>query len=330
MRTSQRVPRSRRLRGDRARSHVTHGRSLVQGGKNLRWALNGRVEAQGTAGRGLAGQRSILVLDFLRQHARTVFDYSSWFYQVLPDKSDREIVSHRLTNWLTGKRRGKPKFPAHLSPEVHALSNRSKTQVRNAIYSFSYEKDRNRSAPDRRTAAFVHRVMPGGRVLTSHGDTTVRLRQVREVKPLRKLDWPRHEMRPAWPSTPTVTELLEMSRRGLTPLPMRKVTHTPQWCLSLNQFNSDIRLASQIVSQQVIGIRSWVSVPRKFLKYFRYRWDFLILTTSWSIPSGLVRFLAAQWKTDPFNLWLKDKSYLKTFLRSRSMTDFVCDTVGPW
>jgi hypothetical protein len=83
----------------------------------------------------------------------------------------------------------------------------------------------------------------------------------------------------------------------------------------LRQFNTDIGLARRIIRRQVIGIRSDIAVPEKFWGYFRYRWNFLILTSPTSLPSGLTRFLASVWCTDPHSLWLERKVTLKQYLR---------------
>lgn len=265
------------------------------------------------------------------QLSRSIFNQSRWVYQVLPDKSDRELFSFRVANWLSGGRRGNPKFPSHFPAEVKALSNASKACVRKLIYGFRTNIDQARLTIDDSLSNLVHQVFPDGQISTVNPDFRVHKSQVGEVKPLAKTDWPRLETRPAWPSTPTFIEMLEMSRRGLTVRPWNNHDgYSATYRITACQLKRNVQLASAIVAHQIIGVRSWVKIPRKFLGFFRYRWNFLILTTRWSLPAGLVRFLIGQWKTNPYNLWLKDKCFLRTFLRTRSYTDFICENAGPW
>jgi hypothetical protein len=77
----------------------------------------------------------------------------------------------------------------------------------------------------------------------------------------------------------------------------------------------DILLTKRICSRHIIGVRSDVSVPEQFLGHFRYRQGFLILTSPYSLPSGLARFLISQWVTDPHSLWLEWFGTLKQYLR---------------
>lgn len=82
-----------------------------------------------------------------------------------------------------------------------------------------------------------------------------------------------------------------------------------------DQVNNDVDLITYIVSENVLGIRADIEVPKKFLGHFRYRWGFLILT-SFAIPIGLVRFLTSQWIKTPFNLWLNRNVSYRKFLSS--------------
>jgi hypothetical protein len=96
--------------------------------------------------------------------------------------------------------------------------------------------------------------------------------------------------------------------------------------------SDDIRLASRVVANNIVGIRSSIELPEDFLPWFRYRHGFSILSTRFNIPSGLVRFLLAQWKVRPTNLWLVDHCSLKNFLRKHTAVDFgitKIDAAGP-
>lgn len=247
----------------------------------------------------------------------------------MTEKPDREIFSQRIANWLCGAR-GKVIFPAHFPKEVKALSNMSKTHVEQMIYAGHARLNQTGLFLNQKQIAFVHHAMPDGQILTVNRANSVHLRQSSRALPLEKHNWPRLNSRPAWPSTPTISESMAMARRGLAPHAIQKYTYTSPRRISICQLRRDPGLACKIVSRQIVGIRSDVRVPSKYLRYFRYRWDFLILSTPWSIPIGLARFMLAQWKTNPFSLWLKDKCYLKTFLRSTDSTVFNCSSVGPW
>jgi hypothetical protein len=105
---------------------------------------------------------------------------------------------------------------------------------------------------------------------------------------------------------------MDMLRRGIPPLEVEAPSVTRK--VPFSDFNDSIDLANRIVSHNVIGIRSNVEIPKKFLGHFRYRWNFLILTT-YRMPPGLARFLASKWLLDPTSLWLERKVSLKRFLR---------------
>jgi hypothetical protein len=112
---------------------------------------------------------------------------------------------------------------------------------------------------------------------------------------------------------------MEMLRKGIDPFERRIYTN-PEGQLgfiqvSRRELNEDIGLATRIVKFQIVGIRSSVEVPRKFLKYFRYRENFLILVVRHNLPAGLVRFLLGQWCVAPYSLWLRRAVLLRIFLK---------------
>jgi hypothetical protein len=227
-------------------------------------------------------------------------------------------------------RRGKLRLPQHFPPEVRALENLTISQVRRSIYRVNSESGHDR-APNRSTVDYIRQVMPGGCVRTVYGCPSVHEWQRKRVKHLSESDWPRLGTRAAWPSTPTVTELLEMSRRGLTPQPIQHVRQPVKDRLSLAQFNSDAGLRKRLIRSNVIGIRADVEVPRQYLDYFSYRWGFLILVVR-NFPTGLARFLAGQWIKTPSNLWLQDKCSFKSYLKKTPRACFASRErmIGPW
>jgi hypothetical protein len=110
-----------------------------------------------------------------------------------------------------------------------------------------------------------------------------------------------------------------MLRRGLDPFsswdkdPKGGTGYTR---VSRGELRENHVLATRIVANNIVGIRSSVEVPRKFLKYFRYRQNFLILVVPYALPIGLVRFLLGQWCVAPYSLWLRRAVLLKQYLRN--------------
>jgi hypothetical protein len=203
------------------------------------------------------------------------------------------------------------------------------SQLRDAVYHFK-AGDSTYYRLSKPAVDFVHRVYPDGQIRTVRGDASVHVSQARTVKRLRAEHWPRLGTRSVWPSSPTVPELVEMSRRGITPEALRKVGKPAKRGISKAEFNNVVDLRSRVIGDNILGIRSDIKVPTKWLGHFRYRWNFLILVTSYNVPTGLGRFLAGQWIRNPHNLWLKEKCTLKSYLRETERTRFPCFQPGPW
>jgi len=260
-----------------------------------------------------------------------MFSLAGWLCDALRQKSDQDLVKSRVANFVTGTRRGSLRLPLHFPEKVRALSKLTKSQLRRVVYWVKPGNADGLLLP-KQLSTYIREVLPGGHIRTVNGCPTVHEWQQKEVRPLPASDWPRLATRAAWPSTPTITELLEMSRRGLTSLPMRKARYSLKWRVTLAQFNSDAELCRQVITKNVFGVRSDIKVPSKYLDHFSYRWGFLIPDVR-RLPIGLCRFLAGQWIKAPANLWLSEKCSLKNFLRETPST---CITrspkamVGPW
>jgi len=289
--------------------------------------------AGGTSPRPEGQDRSAIHIGQRRRsagHYREVLNLSGWIIQALPRLPDRQLLSDRLAAKLTGQRRGALKLPVYFPQEVRALTKLTKRELVASVFAFQA----NNRAPlslNQRLRNFVHRVFPDGQIWTGSSDSTEVERQLAVVKRLPASDWPRLGTRSAWPSTPSVDELMEMSRRGLTPRPMQK--HTEQkvkYHLTRAQVRSEPDLCKAIVRQQVVGVRIGQHIPSKYLKYFRRRWNFLILTSPWCLPIGLARSLTALWITNPSSLWLLDKCSFKCYLKKTPYTAFCCARPGPW
>jgi len=110
-----------------------------------------------------------------------------------------------------------------------------------------------------------------------------------------------------------------MLRKGIDPFARQELRtptgETGYTRVSRGEIHENHVLATRIVVNNIVGIRSSIEVPRKFLGYFRYRQNFLILTVQHNLPIGLVRFLLGQWCVAPYSLWLRRAVLFKTFLK---------------
>jgi hypothetical protein len=70
------------------------------------------------------------------------------------------------------------------------------------------------------------------------------------------------------------------------------------------------------ILKNILGVRADVEVPLKYLAFFEYRWNFLILTHGEKFPRPLKKFLIGLWHTQRFNLWLRRPVHLVSFVRS--------------
>jgi len=258
-----------------------------------------------------------------------LFQLAGWILQALPAEPDRELLSARLSAKITGARRGRLYLPSYFPAEVRALSNMTTSQLRNSVYWFK-ASDGARYRLKKSTVNFIHQIKIDGYIRTGYGSSSVHKRQSELSKILPESDWPRLGTRAAWPSSPTFVEMLAMSRRGHTPLPVNRGSCRASRPITLAHFNSSAEVRAQIVSRQIVGIRSDVKVPEKYLGHFRYRWGFLILTGAYRMPIGLVRFLTGQWIRNLHNLWLREKTPFKKFLKSTEITSLRRVSPGPW
>jgi len=162
---------------------------------------------------------------------------------------------------------------------------------------------------------FVASRFSRGQIRTGYGSYSVHQDQSSGCETLPRSCWPRISGKPAWPSSPNLNEYLDMLRKGVkNDSPNVRVGGSIA-STTLRVFNSNIELAKRVIARNVLAIRSDKAVPVKYRKYFCYRWNFLVLSIHGVMPSGLARFLASVWLTDPFSLWLERKVTLKSYLR---------------
>lgn len=159
-------------------------------------------------------------------------------------------------------------------------------------------------------------------VVRSIGNFSDHYENIKNIRKIPKSCWPSGGGIPAWPSSPTVEELLANCpvSKGFTLC--QQVPQRPSVKISLGTFNSSKELIVNIVHRHVIGVRSWVPIPKRYRGYFRYRWNVCVLTAPY-LPIGLARFLASIWLCKPSNLWLDGQSGLKKFLRQVPLADVI-------
>jgi len=257
---------------------------------------------------------------------RKIFELNGPILQALPGYRDRLILYDRLNKYLNGRRRGSLRLPAHFPPEVLRLTEMGKSQIRRSQYWVKPDTQFHQRLP-KALVKWLNQVAPG-QLWSSTGNVPVQTANSVAVPRLNKRDVPRIS-RPLWPSVPSFTEMMHMSRSG------KKLTVQDNFrsltvfnCLTPRDVHERHDLATRIVRRQIIGIRYEMEVPRKFLKYFRYRDGFLILTVRHCLPIGLVRFLLSKWITCYTSLWLVQPIRFKYYLRRFRFSDFIRDP-GP-
>lgn len=249
----------------------------------------------------------------LRRHRLLAYDGVVGAKSFHPDPSDPSVCHVKRPS--IPNPREVPQGTSSIRPTAQSRKGESARSHRNDGFKrYYYNSTSGSVAIDHQTNHYIRRLLKPGEVRTGYGSLTVFRSQSTLAKRLDREAWPSVAGKPAWPSSPSINEWLEMIRRGA-------VSSSDQWRhsgkterVSLREFNSNIGIAERIVVRQVIGLRADVEMPRKFLRYFRYRWGFLILISS-KIPCGLTRFLASTWCVNPYSLWLERKVSLKTFLR---------------
>jgi hypothetical protein len=250
-----------------------------------------------------------------------IFDLSWPFHYRCRSEEERKFLIGRVRTYAFSRRRGKFKLPSRFSDLVDEVSNSSKASIRRMIFKVKPEV----SAECRllkSTFSYANRILSGCLWKSSGNVSEDCARQV-DCHRLAKRDWPR-VTGSLWPSSPSVPELIVMSRSGKVPDPLLRTRRVVNNHPTMQDLIGESGLATRVVANNVVGIRSSVHVPRKFLPWFRYRDGILFLTVRYSIPIGLVRLLLGEWKRNVHNLWLRTKCHLKYYLRlvphSRSKT----------
>jgi len=205
---------------------------------------------------------------------------------------------------------------AHGGPEDHRKEQLTRFGGVNKWY---YHSDSVVNIVDDYVRDWFHGFLIHGTVWTGSGDNSVNQSQRLAVKPLKSSDWPSNPLGPSWPSFPSIPEWMEMIRKGIDPFDRSELLQPEGYLgftqVSRSEVSRNCFLATRIVRNVIVGIRSTTEIPGKFLKFFRYSKNFLILVNNWSLPIGLVRFLIGQWCQNPYSLWLRRAVSFKKFLK---------------
>lgn len=241
-----------------------------------------------------------------------VFNHRWPFRYRCGSEEERIFLHRRIRSYLFNGRRGRFRLPSRFRDLEAEVLKMTKSQLREVL--FSVRPDRVLDCElSSFTVGLAESVLPNCIWRPPKQSLDALARRV-DTPRLAKRDWPRNP-RSLWPSFPSISEMAAMSLQGKTCTGLWRPRLTTPNCLSWKHVRDSRTTATRIVRQNIVGIRSTVSVPGQFLPWFRYRYGFLILSVRHRIPIGLVRFLLGQWKTCPYNLWLQVPCRLKYYLR---------------
>jgi len=211
------------------------------------------------------------------------------------------------------------KLPGEIPKREHPSQNNSEVTGILNIVPWYYHENAVVNVIDDCTRSWFRDFLNHGSIWTGASTNAVHQSQRLAVKPLKSSDWPSDPLGPSWPSFPSIGEWMGMLRRGVDPFE-RPELKTPVGesgfaRSSRREVSENHFLATLIVSNVIVGVRSSVEIPTKFRGYFRYRQNFLILTVTYRLPIGLVRFLIGQWVKMPYSLWLRRAVSFKQYLK---------------
>jgi hypothetical protein len=133
----------------------------------------------------------------------------------------------------------------------------------------------------------------------------------RHVKRAPLWSWPfGQDGRRLWPSYPTARE---MAMGGSETLRCRELILADE---VQSRPRHKLDLSDPLLLNNILGVRADEEVPIKYLAFFEYRWDMLILARRDKIPRPLRKFLIGLWKKRRHSLWLRRSVPLVTYLRN--------------
>lgn len=227
-------------------------------------------------------------------------------------EGERKFLVGRIQSFVYNRRRGRFHLPSRFKELETEISNMSKRDIRNRLLPVSgndvIDCEFNQS-----TIEWSGKIMPKTFWRPPRQSLDAMARRV-DTHRLSRRDWPRNP-KPLWPSFPSISEMVAMSRCGETASGLWRPRISIPDRVTMRDSQQSCKIATRMIRQNFVGIRSTVSVPRQFLPWFRLRHGFLILTVRYDLPIKLVRFLTAQWIKLPFNLWLKVPCRYKHYLQ---------------
>jgi hypothetical protein len=244
-----------------------------------------------------------------------------WPFAYRCDSEDeRKFLIGRIRNYVYNQRRGNFKLPSRYSALVAEVSNSSKREIREKLFHRIGDSVLDCELSNS-TIRLANKVLPRCIWRPPRQSLDAMARRV-DTHRLALRDWPRNP-RSLWPSFPSISEMVEMSRQGKTATGLWRPGFTIPNSATIRDSYESKELATRIVRQNVVAIRSTVKVPREFLPWFRHRWGMLFLTVRYDLPIGLVRLLTSQWIKCPYNLWLQVPCRYKYYLRLHNRADYI-------
>jgi hypothetical protein len=231
----------------------------------------------------------------------------------------QQDLLRRIGKFLNGTGRGNLRLPRRFPENVRQLTKLSRTKLVAVAFRWKPDSGSTHYLSDN-VSNFCKQAMPG-QIWTRSKSNLPSTKSQNVVRLTRK-----HApggARAVWPSTPDIFEMSAMTRLGKSRPSHKYVKLEIKDHLTRQQVSNNIRLATRIVRQFIIGIRSSIEVPAEFRPYFRSRHDFLILSTRYNLPAGLVRFLLGWWVRCPISLWLITPCTFKKFLKRHHISQFL-------
>lgn len=234
-------------------------------------------------------------------------------------EGERIFLNGRIDTYLYSRRKGNFKLPAQFRELESEISKLTRSELRKLLL----PKVDNRVLDcefNESTIEWSEALLPGTIWRAPRQSLDACHRRV-DTHRLSKRDVPR-DTRSLWPSFPTISEMVEMSRCGQTASGIWNPRIRVPNSITVQQARASRVIATRMIQRNVVGIRSTVPVPRQFLPWFRHRWGILFLSVRHDIPIGLVRFLTSQWIRFPFSLWLNVPCRYKYYLKLHDRADF--------
>lgn len=233
-------------------------------------------------------------------------------------EEERIFLTGRIRHYVYNHRRGNFKLPVRFRDLEAEVSKLTKSQLRQQLFTFKVDRALDCEL-DQHTIEWSGMVMPQTIWRPPKLNLDAAARQV-DTHRLAEREWPR-DARSLWPSFPSISEIVGMAGQGKTPSGLWSHRIRIGNPVTMKHSHDNHKIATRMILRNVVGVRSTVPIPRKFLPWFRYRNGFLILSVRYNLPIGLVRLLTSSWIRSPYNFWLQVPCRYKSYLRLYSLDD---------